>query len=312
MKAIVYHGYGDESVLRLEEVPEPKISADRALVKVKAAGVNPVDYHVRNGAMDPMLDVQFPVTPGWDVAGVVDRVGYLAEGFSKGDEVMGYAWMDFLHHGSYAEYMAAPLRTLVHKPESLSWDQAAALPLAGLTAYQAIKRVGVAAGDVVLAHGAAGGIGSIGVQILRLLGATVIGTASPSNHDFLRGLGAVPVGYGDDLHSAVREHAPDGVDVIADFYGHGSLERTRDLLRAGRTPTNMVTVADGRAAMAMGAHVIGVQPVADDLQQLADWAVSGALTVPITQRFPLAEAADAHRLSASGHTRGKIVIEVDL
>jgi NADPH:quinone reductase-like Zn-dependent oxidoreductase len=312
MKAIVYHTYGDESVLQLAEVPDPRISADRALIKVRAAGVNPVDHHVRNGVMDSVLDVQFPVTPGWDVAGVVERVGYLAEGFSEGDEVMGYAVMDFLHHGSYAEYMAAPLRTLVHKPASLSWDQAAALPLAGLTAYQAIKRVGIAPGDTVLAHGAAGGTGSIGIQILQLLGATVIGTASPGNHDFLRSLGAVPVAYGDELHAAVREHAPDGVDVIVDFYGQGSLERTRDLLRAGRTPANMVTVADGRAALAMGAHVIGVQPVADDLQQLADWAASGALIVPVTRRFPLADAAEAQRLSASGHTRGKIVIEVAL
>lgn len=310
MKAVVYHGYGDESVLRLEEVAEPKVGADRALVKVRAAGVNPVDYHVRNGVMDPMLDVVFPVIPGWDVAGTIERVGYLAEGFSKGDEVMGYAWMDFLHHGSYAEYMAVPLRTIVHKPANISWEEAAALPLAGLTAYQAIKKVGISPGDTVLAHGVAGGTGSLGIQILQILGAHVIGTASPGNHDFVAGLGATPVAYGDGLDDAVRRLARDGVDVIVDFYGQGSLEKSRHLLRAGRTAANMVTVADGRAAIAIGAHIIGVQPIASDLQQLADWAGAGRLRVPVTHRIPLEDAAEAHRLSATGHTRGKIVITV--
>lgn len=238
MKAIVYHGYGDETVLRLEEVPEPKVSADRALLRVKAAGVNPADYHVRNGLMDQTLNIQFPVTPGWDVSGVIERVGYLAEGFTRGDEVMGYAWMDFLHHGSYAEYMAVPLRTLVHKPDTLSWDQAAALPLAGLSAYQAIKRVGITAGNVVLAHGAAGGTGSIGVQILRLLGGKVIGSASPANHDFLRSLGVTPIVYGDDLHDAVREHAPDGVDVVVDSTAKGRWSApATSCERAGAPPT---------------------------------------------------------------------------
>jgi len=311
MKAIVYHTYGDESVLGVEEVPEPKVGADRALVKVRAAGVNPVDYHVRSGVMDSLLDVMFPVTPGWDVSGTVERVGYLAEGFSKGDEVMGYAWMDFLHHGSYAEYMAVPLRTIVHKPTNLSWEEAAALPLAGLTAYQAIKKVGIRRGDTVLAHGVAGGTGSLGIQILQILGAQVIGTASTANHEFVADLGATPVAYGEGLDDAVRNLAPDGVDVIVDFHGNGSLEKSRHLLHADRSASNMVTIADGRAAIAMGAHVIGVQPNTSDLQQLADWAGAAQLRVPVTHRFPMHEAAQAHELSASGHTRGKIVITVD-
>jgi NADPH:quinone reductase-like Zn-dependent oxidoreductase len=161
--------------------------------------------------------VVFPVTPGWDIAGTIERVGYLAEGFSKGDEVLGYAWMDFLHHGSYAEYMAVPLRTIVHKPPTISWEEAAALPLAGLTAYQAIKKVEIHAGDTVLAHGAAGGTGSLGIQILQILGAKVIGTASPANHEFVADLGATPVAYGDGLDDAVHGLAPDGVDGVVDF-----------------------------------------------------------------------------------------------
>ena len=311
MKAIVYHQYGDESVLSLEDVPEPKVSADRALVRIRAAGVNPVDYHVRNGLMDSMLDVQFPVIPGWDMAGTVERIGYTADGFAEGDEVLAYATMDFLHHGSYAEYIAAPLRTLVRKPVELSWEEAAALPLAGLTAYQALLKVGIEAGQTVLVHGAAGGVGSLGIQILNILGAKVIGTASADNLDFVEGLGASAIQYGDDIDDAVREHAPDGVDVIVDYYGHGMLAASQHLLADGRGPQYMVTVADGRAAIKMGAHVIGVRPDTTHLAQLAAWAAQSRLTVPVTRVLPLAAAADAHRLAATGHARGKTVLRID-
>jgi NADPH2:quinone reductase len=311
MKAIVYHQYGDESVLALEDVPEPKVSADRALVRIHAAGVNPVDYHVRNGVMDPMLDVQFPVVPGWDMAGTVERIGYTAEGFGKGDEVLGYATMDFLHHGTYAEYIAAPLRTLVHKPAELSWEEAAALPLAGLTAYQAVLKVGVEAGQTVLVHGAAGGVGSLGIQILSILGAKVIGTASAENLDYVEGLGADAIRYGDGLDDAVRERAPRGVDVIVDYYGNGMLAASQHLLADGRSAQHMVTVADGRAAIKMGAHVIGVRSDTTQLAQLVDWAAQSRLIVPVTRVLPLEAAADAHRLAATGHARGKTVLRID-
>jgi NADPH:quinone reductase-like Zn-dependent oxidoreductase len=310
MKAIVYHSYGDESVLALEEVPQPKVSADRALVKIHAAGVNPVDYHVRNGLMDSMLDVQFPVIPGWDMAGTVERIGYTAEGFAEGDEVLGYVTMDFLHHGTYAEYIAAPLRTLVRKPEALGWDEAAALPLAGLTAYQALLKVGIEPGQTVLVHGAAGGVGSLGIQILGILGAKVIGTSSAGNLPFVESLGATAITYGDDLDSSVRDLAPKGVDVVVDYYGKGMLAASRGLLAEGRGPEHMVTVADGRAAIGMGAHVIGVRPDTGHLRQLVEWAAQSRLKVPVTRVLPLEAAAEAHRLMATGHARGKTVITV--
>jgi NADPH:quinone reductase-like Zn-dependent oxidoreductase len=310
MKAIVYHSYGDESVLALEEVPDPKVSADRALVKIHAAGVNPVDYHVRNGLMDPVLDVQFPVVPGWDMAGTVERIGYTAEGFAEGDEVLGYVTMDFLHHGTYAEYIAAPLRTLVRKPAELGWEEAAALPLAGLTAYQALLKVGIEPGQTVLVHGAAGGVGSLGTQILAILGAKVIGTASKANLPFIEGFGATALPYGEGLADAVRDLAPKGVDVVVDYYGNGMLAASRELLAEGRGPRNMVTVADGRAAIKMGAHVIGVRPDTAHLAQLAEWAAQSRLKVPVTRVLPLEAAAEAHRLSASGHARGKTVLKI--
>lgn len=311
MKAIVYHSYGDESVLALEEVDDPKVTADRALVRIHAAGVNPVDYHVRNGVMDSMLDVQFPVTPGWDMAGTVERIGYTAEGFAKGDEVLGYVTMDFLHHGTYAEYIAAPLRTLVHKPAELSWEEAAGLPLAGLTAYQAVLKAGVERGQTVLVHGAAGGVGSLGIQILNILGAKVVGSSSAANLPFIEGFGATAVEYGEGLDDAVRSFAPDGVDVIVDYYGNGMLAASQHLLAEGRGPQNMVTVADGRAAIKMGAHVIGVRPDTTHLAQLAAWAAEGRLTVPVSRVLPLESAAEAHRLVKTGHARGKTVIRID-
>ena len=272
--------------------------------------MNPVDYHVRNGVMDSMLDVQFPVIPGWDMAGTVERVGYTAEGFAAGDEVLGYVTMDFLHHGTYAEYIAAPLRTLVHKPAELSWEEAAALPLVGLTAYLAILKINVEAGQSVLVHGAAGGVGSLAVQILSILGARVVGTASAANQDFVRSLGVDAVEYGDGMAAAVKSWAPDGVDAVVDCYGNGMLAESVALLRAGRGPKDMVTVADGRAAIQMGAHVIGVRPDTNLLKQLVGWAAEGRLKIPVERILPLDAAADAHRLVSTGHARGKTVLRI--
>lgn len=310
MKAIAYEQYGDESVLRLVDLPTPKVGPDRALVRVKAAGVNPADFKVRQGALDSMLDTYFPVVPGWDVAGVVESVGYTSHVFAPGDEVIGYVWMDYLHHGTYAEFVSAPVRTLVRKPSNTTWEQAAGLPLAGLTAYQALKAIRISQGDTILVHGAAGGVGSLGVQIARVLGANVIGTASERNHDFLRDLGVEPVQYGDGMPEQVRALAPDGVDAVVDYFGGGSLDASTALVAPGVDADQMVTVADGMGAMELGAHVVGVRPDADDLSQLVAWVEKGALTVHVSDSLPLDMAIEAHRRIQAGHTRGKIVLTI--
>ena len=174
------------------------------LIRVRAAGINPVDWKILAGYLDPIMHVHFPLIPGWDVAGVVEAVGADATEFAVGDEVVGYVRKDHLQHGTFAELVAAPVRTLARKPASLSWTEAAGLPLAGLTALQALRRVGVTAGDTVLVHGAAGGVGSLGVQVAVALGARAIGTASERNHEFLTSLGAEPAAYGDGLADRVR------------------------------------------------------------------------------------------------------------
>ena len=182
MKAITYDHYGDPDVLALTEQPDPKVGPGEVLVRVRSASVNPVDWKVAAGYLDGLMTVRFPVIPGWDVAGVVERVGLDTPEFTPGDEVMAYTRKDWVQAGTFAELVTVPVRALARKPAALDWDQAAGLPLVGLTAYQLLNRLGVQPGDTVLIHAAAGGVGILAVQIARAMGARVIGTASPGNH----------------------------------------------------------------------------------------------------------------------------------
>ncbi|WP_329238885.1 NADP-dependent oxidoreductase [Actinoallomurus sp. NBC_01490] len=309
MKAIVMNQYGGPDVLKLaEDAPEPKVGPDFVLVRVKAAGVNPVDWKIREGRLDGLFPTDFPVVPGWDLAGVVERVGPAVSEFSPGDEVIGYVREDHVGRGTYAELVSAPVRTLGRKPARLSWAEAGGLPLAGLTAYQAlVKALGVNEDDTVLIHAASGGVGSFAVQIALARGARVIGTAGPRNHDHLRSLGAEPVAYGPGLADEVRRLAPGGVSAALDLVGGEALEVTPKLLTGkGR----WASIVDPSVTERGGRYVF-VRPDPTDLAALARLVDDGRLTVPVAKTFPLAEAAEAQRLSAEGHTRGKIVLTVD-
>ncbi|GAA3240552.1 hypothetical protein GCM10020256_62750 [Streptomyces thermocoprophilus] len=234
MKAITYDRYGGPEVLEYGELPDPKVGPDSVLVEVRAAAVNPVDWKCREGYLDGMFQAVFPVIPGWDVSGVVVRPGVAVTEFAPGDEVIGYVREDFLCRGTFAELVAAPVRTLARKPRNLGWAEAAGLPLAGLTAYQVLtKALGVGRGDTVLVHAAAGGVGSLAVQLARHFGARVIGTASEANHDFVRQLGAEPVAYGEGLVDRVRGLAPEGVDAAFDTVGGDALKASVALLSSG-------------------------------------------------------------------------------
>ncbi|MFK8850247.1 NADP-dependent oxidoreductase [Streptomyces sp. Ac-502] len=306
MKAVIAHRYGDPDQLICTDRPDPKVGPDSVLVRVKAVGVNPVDWKVLAGYLDPLMNVHFPLIPGWDVAGVVERTGLDATEFAVGDEVVGYVRKDEVQHGTFAELVAAPVRTLARKPAALSWQQAAGLPLAGLTASQVLDRVGVTKGETVLVHAAAGGVGSLGVQIAVARGARVIGTASERNHDFLRSLGAEPVTYGDGLAGRVRELAPDGVDAAADFVGNGVIDVSQELLR---DTSRVASVADNDV-LEKGGHMVWVRPDSAGLAALGDLADAGKLTVHVDTVLPLSQAAEAFRRSQEGRTRGKIVLEV--
>ncbi|WP_091572577.1 NADP-dependent oxidoreductase [Micromonospora sediminicola] len=308
MKAIAIDAYGSADLLTPRELPTPPVGPDTVLVRVRAAGVNPVDWKVREGHLAGAFPSHFPLVPGWDAAGVVEAVGPAVAGFAVGDEVIGYVRRDDVQHGTYAELVPAPERCLADKPVRASWPEAAGLPLAGLTAYQALQLARTGAGDTVLVHGASGGVGHLAVQVARALGADrVIGTASEANHDFVRSLGAEPVAYGDGLRDRVRAVAPDGVDVVLDLFGGDALDVSAELIAR---PARMISTADPEHVTRLGGTYLFVKPSAADLAVLAGLVDAGRLTVHVARTLPLAEAAEAHRLVEAGHVRGKVVLTV--
>lgn len=304
MRAATYSQYSsDVDTIEVQDLPEPKVFPGSVLVEVRAAGVNPVDWKAMAGGLDALIDASFPVIPGWDVAGVVIAVGMDTPEFQVGDPVMAYARKDVLGAGTFAERVAIPAAATTDKPNSLTWEQAAALPLAGGTALRSVDALGVIAERTVLIHAASGGVGAFAVQIARSRGARVIGTASERNHDFLRELGAEPVSYGQGLTERVRGLAPEGVDAVADFVG-GQLETTLSVL----TPdgAHVSTVDDD--VLAHGGRVIWVRPDGNETARLADLADRGELDVEVAGVYSLDQVPEAFRISRAGHVRGKIVI----
>ncbi|MET8759077.1 NADP-dependent oxidoreductase [Lentzea sp. NPDC004782] len=298
MKAITYTEFGGPEVLRLEEVAEPHAGPGQIRLKVVAAAVNPLDYKIRNGWM-PHFTSPFPVTPGLEAAGVVDEVGDGVTGVAVGDEVLGWTVT-----GAYAEYALAT--DFAPKPADLGWDTAAALPVAVETAVRVLDILEIKDGETLLLHGAAGVVGAVAVQLAVARGATVIGTASPGNHDYLRSLGAIPVAYGDGLADRVRAAAPQGVDAVFDAAGQGDLPLSIEL-RGGTD--RIVTIADPQAAeLGVTFSGGGGEPFGARLAEYARLAADGKLAVRVAESLPLAEAGRAHELSATGHAAGKLVL----
>ncbi|MFJ8861216.1 NADP-dependent oxidoreductase [Streptomyces sp. NPDC102451] len=307
MKAISYSRYGSADVLEYGERPDPKVGPDSVLVKVRAAAVNPVDWKAREGYLQAGLEAVFPVIPGWDVSGVVVQPGAAVDEFAVGDEVIGYVREDFLSRGTFAEYVAAPVRTLARKPLSLSFEEAAGLPLCGLTAYQVLHRtLKVQEGETVLVHAAAGGVGSLAVQLARHAGCRVVGTAGPHNHDYVRRLGGEPVEYGEGLAARLRELVPEGFDAAFDTVGGEALRISAETLAPGG---RLASIADAEV-FSYGGRYAFVRPDAADLAHLAGLAEQGIVSVHVDRVFALDEAADAYRLNQEGRSRGKIVVSV--
>jgi NADPH:quinone reductase-like Zn-dependent oxidoreductase len=301
MKAVQFAEYGGPEVLQVVEVDEPHAGPGQVRVAVRAAGVNPVDWKIRSGAMAQGA-LTSPRTPGSDVAGLVDEVGDGVSGVSVGDEVFGFAVS-----GGYAQY--AVLEKFAGKPAAMSWAEAAGLPVAVETAVRTLDLLGVKAGQTLLVNGAAGGVGVAATQFARVRGASVIGTASEGNHEFLRSLGATPVAYGEGLVERVRAIAPHGVDLALDTAGHGAVA---DLVELTGNPQDVVTIADFTAAQ-HGVRVSGGQEGRSyqALGQAAQLFQEGNFSMPVAQTLPLEQAAQAHRLSQEGHVRGKLVLTVE-
>ena len=315
MRAVGIREFGGRERLEVLDVPEPKVPPDSVLIAIRAASVNPVDWKLREGRLEPRFPHVFPVVLGWDAAGVVEQVGPAVTEFAPGDEVFAYCRKPFVGEGTYCEYVSVPETFVARKPESLDFEHAAAIPLAGLTAYQALfGAAGVSGGDTVLVHAAAGGVGGFAVQLAADVEAEVIGTASESNHEHVLALGASEVvDYtAGDFVAGVRDAYPDGVDVVLDTVGGETLRRSLDVLRDGGRIVSIIEPPTGPEFSERGidARYVFVRPNGEELEELADLADDERLVVHLSEVFPLAKVAKAHELSESGHVRGKLALRI--
>ncbi|OKJ08276.1 NADP-dependent oxidoreductase [Kitasatospora sp. CB01950] len=306
-KAIAFAHYGDPDVLGPIDLDLPEPGPRQVRVAVRAVGVNPLDHKVRSGALDGFFPVVFPSVPGYEVAGTVEAVGAEVTGFAVGDEVFGAVM-----GGGYAEHALVDAELLARKPASLSWAEAAALPVAAETSERILGVLGVQPGETLLVHGAAGGVGTLLLQFARARGITVVGTASEANHAYLRELGAIPVAYGEGLAERVRAAAPGGVDRALD--AAGKADEVPVSIELTGSADRVLTITSPMAAEQHGVRFTGGAE-AEPYHPRAFAAAlalheAGALVLPIHRVLPLADAAEAHRLSEHGHLRGKIVLTV--
>jgi NADPH:quinone reductase-like Zn-dependent oxidoreductase len=303
MKAVRFDEYGGVDVLKVVDVPVPEPGPGQVLVRVKAAGINPGEAKIRDGLLHERWPAAFPEGEGSDLAGIVERLGPDVTAVAVGDEVIG--WVDT--RSSHAEYAVVEAEHLTPKPASLPWEIAGALPVVGFTAWAAVRAVALKPGDTLVVSGAAGGVGSLAVQLARREEATVVGLAGPANHAWLTKHGVIPVSYGDGVADRIREAAPT-TDAFIDTYGGDYVELALDEL--GVDPARIDTIARFDAVAKYGVKAEGnaVGASAGTLSELAGLAAAGELEVPIAATYPLIQVRDAFAELATGHTRGKIVL----
>jgi NADPH:quinone reductase-like Zn-dependent oxidoreductase len=308
MKAMRFHSYGDPGVLVLEKVPRPEAGAGEVLIQVYAAGVNPLDWKVRAGYVREWLPHRLPLIPGWDVAGIVAAVGPGVTDYQVGDEV--YGMLDFGRDGAYAEYVAARAGDLMFRPKTIDHVQGAAVPLAALTAWQALFEVGnLTPWHSVLIHGAAGGVGHFAVQFAKWKGARVLGTASGDHVSYLKDLGAdVAIDYRTTRFEEVAKE----VDVVLDTIGGETQQRSWQVLKRGGILVATLGISDPEGAQRYEVRGEGVMVHSDatDLTLIGALIYAEEALPTISTVLPLAEAARAHELSQAGHVKGKIVLKV--
>ncbi|WP_010277113.1 NADP-dependent oxidoreductase [Paenibacillus senegalensis] len=304
MQAAGFHSPGPPEVLQVMDFPDPVPGPGEVRVKVKAAGVQPVDCAIRGyGFSPPGAKLQYPQIVGNEFAGIVDQVGEGVEDFQIGCEVIGWSLLSCC-----AQYVVVPRDQLVIKPRTMPWEEAGVLSASGQTAHTALKELEVGEGDTVLIHAAAGGVGTFAVQLARAWGAVVIGTASPRNHDYLHSLGAIPVAYGEGLEDRVRELAPQGIDAALDAAGEEALRASVNLVS---NKERIGTIVSFDLSEKLGTVPIRSKRSAARLSELTRLYEQGMLRVTIARVFPLHEAAAAHRAVETGHIRGKIVIAIN-
>lgn len=310
MKAATYTEFGGPENVSINTVNVPEVGEGEVRIRIKAAGVNPVDYAVREGYLKDFLPTEFPVIPGWDVAGVIEERGYSARRFNVGDEVYAYARRPVVQHGTFAEYIVIPESYIALRPKTISWEEAAGIPLVGLTAYQSLFDAGqLQEGQTVLILGASGGVGSLGIQLAKEKGATVVGVASEKNHAYMRELGADhTITYkGTDVGEAVKQLLPEGVDLLFDCASGETLQQS---LRALKPQGKLVSILNQGQDLdpQIDFTYVFVEPNTQQLDHLRELTEAGKMRVPVSQTYSLQETVEAMKQIQTTHTTGKIVI----
>jgi NADPH:quinone reductase-like Zn-dependent oxidoreductase len=312
MRAIAVKQWGERDALELLDVEPPPVAPDGVLVRIRAASLNPVDYKVRQGKLAGGFPYHFPVILGWDAAGVVEQVGPAVTWFRPGDPVYGYCRRQDLQYGTYAEFTTVPEGYLAHMPEGLSFEEAAALPLAALVSHQSLEFLGLRGGELLYLTGGAGGVGHIAIQLAHARGARVIASGSPGSFDFIRSLGAEPVDYNDpELPAQVRAlNGGGGADAALDLFGGDSQEQAFASLRQGGRLVSIASPPKKREHCETG--YVFVRPSGYDLgEHITPLVVAGSLRPHLSGTFPLEDAAAAHEQLEAGHVRGKLVLTID-
>ena len=315
MKAIAINEFGGRDTLQLMNLPVPEIKPGEILVRVKAAGINPVDWKIREGYIKDLFPYEFPIILGWDAAGIVEQAGPAVTRFRQGDEIFAYCRKPMVQGGAYAEYIVLEEEHAAIKPKNISFEEAASIPLAALTAYQSLfDAAKINPGETVLIHAAAGGVGGFGVQLAKDHGAVVWGTASGRNEEYVQDLGATQVvDYNHvDFRNSVRSEYPDGVDVVFDCVGGEVLEKSADIVNKGGRLISIVDDPTGLIRKDIDKEFVFVAPNSTQLTELARMVEQGRLKTHLSQIFPfgLEEARRAHELSESSRTRGKMVFVI--
>jgi NADPH:quinone reductase-like Zn-dependent oxidoreductase len=303
-RAVRFDQYGGIEVLQVVEVPRPVPAPGEVLVRVKAAGINPGEASIRKGLFAERWPSTFPSGQGSDLAGVVEETGPQVVNVAVGDEVIGFVE----NRSSQAELVLVESGNLIPRPGNVSWEQAGSLFVAGTTAYAAVRAVALKAGDTVVVSGAAGGVGSVAVQLAKNAGAKVIGLAGNANHQWLADHGVTPVAYGDGVEDRIRSASGGKVDALVDTFGGGYVELA---LKLGVATNRIDTIIDFAAAAKYGVKAEGNHEAANAtvLAELAGLIAGGRLEIPIAKVYPLADVQEAYRDLEQRHTHGKIVLE---
>jgi len=306
MKAVVAHEYGAPDVLKFEEVPRPEPNEDEALVRVIASGVNPADPLTLSGKYAKEFGTHLPLIPGYDIAGVVEKIGANVTKLKVGDVVYGYPTFG----GGWAQYVTVKEWEVAAKPKSLNFLEAAAVPMGALTAWQSLVDVAkLQPGQTILIHGGSGGVGSFAIQIAKARGAYVIATASTANQDLLKQLGAdIAVDYTKTKFEDVAKN----VDAVLDPVGKETLARSYDVVKKGGIVMCLVALPDRAELQKRGIHgaAISAHPDAADLTEIAHLIDAGKIKPIVTQVLPMSEAIAAQQQAATHHTRGKVVLQI--